>query len=100
MDERYRPGATGIERLRDFVGINRTAPFGANVDGTAAATLDDVAHALAKDAVDADNNVVAGLGAVNQRCLHSSAAIAGYRNGDLIFRLENLAKHVLDIVHA
>src|SRR5262249_47034766 len=78
----------------------RLTPFGPHGHGAAAGALDDVKHAFAKDSVNADHDVVAGLDHVYKGRFHARAPGCGDRNRHSILSLEHVTQHFLNLVHA
>ena len=62
-------------------------------------TLDDIAHTIAKDTVDANEDLIAGLDDVHKGRLHAGASGSGNRDRQAILCPEKAAEHLLNIVH-
>ena len=83
----------------ELLRINRLAPRILDDDRDAAGTLDVLDHAAAKNAVAADDNLVAGCNHVNEAELHANRTGAGHREGQLVFGLVDVTQQALEFFH-
>jgi len=75
------------------------SPGGFNPDGFAPAAFNNGREACAEDAIHSDDDGIAWLHQIDDRCFHAGRAGAGDRNGETIRRRKDLAQEGLDIVH-
>ena len=85
-------------RGRESLWIDGLAPLGLDSHYASPATGDDIAHALAEHAVDADHDDVAGADDVDERRLHARRAGAADRQGERVGGAEHGAQPVARLV--
>ena len=68
-------------------------------DDTRSASLGDVSHTLAKNAVDANNNLVTRFDEIYKTKFHSGAPCPADRKDHRIFGPKHDPKHVFDLIH-
>jgi len=100
MNEAKQPGArVPLEGRANLLQGKHVAPAGfQGMDGCAAA-LHDLFHPGAKNAVDADDDLVARLNQVHGEALHAGHTRAGNREGKLILGAKNLPQQLAGLVH-
>ena len=74
-------------------------PWRIDADKLSAASLDDIAHAIAEHSVDAHKRLIARLEQVHEARFHPSAACSRDGESQLVFRAEQLTQHILYLVH-
>jgi len=79
--------------------IDRPAPFALDPDRLGSHPESHLVHALAKIAIDADNDLLVRLEEVGHGGLHPGAAGAGDGNGQPVVGLEDVAQQNLDLIH-
>jgi hypothetical protein len=82
------------------VDLNRFAPRGFDHNRFSARAFNNVSHALAKDAVDANHHVIARLDHVDEGCFHSRAARRRNWDRHAVLGFKNVPQQTLHIVHA
>ena len=72
------------------VRVDRLAPLGVDADDLGTVAARDLAHPLAEDAVDADDDRVAGPDEVDEGRLHAGGAGSAHGKGERVRRPEDL----------
>ena len=99
MDDGDQLGSAPSKRLGDLARFDDAPPGRLNSCGARAATLGDIGHASAENAVDPDYGFIAGLKEVHETKLHPRAARAADGKGYFVPRQEDLAQHDFDFIH-
>ena len=94
-DRNHRRGRV---RREQPVGVDRLAPLGVDADDLSTVTARHFAHPLAEDAVDADDDRVAGTDEVDEGRLHACGAGSAHGKGQGVRSPEDLAQAVIRVV--
>ena len=78
---------------------DRGSPVVVDHHRDSASAHDVLHHAPAEGAVTADDHLVAGFDQVDEARLHADGAWPRHREGDLVRRLEGVAKELLELLH-
>ncbi len=99
VDEGDGFGFDAVDGVDDGLLIEDGSPGGFDFFDDGAAAFGDVDHASAEDAVDADEDFVAGFDEVDEEGFHAGGACAGDGEGHFVLGAEGLAEFGADVIH-
>ena len=89
----------GFQCRFDLVERDRRAPCVFDNHRFAATANDVFFHAATKDAINANQNLIAGLDQIGKTGFHTGRAGRGYRKGQRVFGLISIAQQGFNLVH-